>query len=455
MTIATPPSPATLPLRSLLLAAAFGLAGVALASGSAAATQSSPGGAATRFVRDPARFEANQAKLVAATRSRSPAMADALDRSFRQDILGAVSAELRRVGLDTSDVADMTAAYWVMAWEAANGIIGETTDPALVDGARRQIAGRMAKSTAALRDAEKQDIADAMLLQALVIDARMKAVAGQGAAARRKMSDAIHAEAAQILRTDLRRTTLTPAGFAPASGSPPATQAPAAPPPVTPPGRAASHAGNWQRVEGVYFKSYTSFGVGGMMIQDFEPVVLFRDGSYYEVEGPALEDVDLAASRAANPRAWGTWRRQGATFLLTDDRGRTEDYRLQQGSFFKAYPAEAIGGKLARPYKRISGGGNSALGGTMAIAAQTNLAFSPDGSFSTDSSAGAVGANVAASSRRRGGVGRYRIERHTISFVDPRGATRREFFALGSEGATPRVDSDMIFIGDRVFVKDD
>ena len=434
--------------RSIWTAAALGLTTLVAAQ---VAAQPAAARAVTRFVRDPARFKANEAKLVAATRQQSPAMADALQRAFAQDVLASIAPELRRLGLNDADMADMTTAYWVTAWEASQGIIGRQTDPVLVAGARKQIAGTLTQRAGALSDGDKQDVADLMLLQALVVDAKMQAVAKSDAATRRKMSDAVHAEPAQLLKTDQRQVTLTPAGFKPANASP-AAPTPAASGASTGTGR---HAGNWSLVEGVYFKSYTSFGVGGMMIQDFEPVILFRDGRYYEVEGDALEDVDLAASRAAKPRAWGTWKRQGDTFLLTDDHARTHDYQLQQGSFFKAFPAEAVGGKLTRAYKRISGGGNSAIGGTMAIATQSNLAFTPDGRFSREASMGATGANIAAYSRKPGMVGRYRIERHTISFTDAEGSTRREFFALGSEGSQPRVDSNLIFVGDRVFVKDD
>ena len=411
--------------------------------------------AATRFVRDPARFRANQQKLVAALRQQSPQMADAVAQAFAGDLLATLAPELRKLGLSDADMADMTAAYWVSAWEAAHGIIGRQTDPALIAGARKQIAGTMASSAARMSDGDKQDVADMMLFQALLVDARMKGVAQAGTAQRRRMSDAIAGEAAALLKTDLRAVDLTPAGFKPRGGAGAAAPGGAAPATGGAAAPAAAHAGNWQQVDGVYFKSYTSFGVGGMMIQDFEPVVLFRDGRYYEVEGPALEDVDLAASQARKPSVWGRWRKQGGTFVLTDHKGNTHDYQLQEGSFFKAFPAEATGAKLSRAYKRISGGGNSAIGGTMAIAVQSEVAFTPDGRFTRGSNMGATGANVAAYSRRPAAGGQYRIARHTITMTGPDGRPVREFFAFGSQGNPARFDDDMLFLGDRVFVKDD
>jgi hypothetical protein len=280
---------------------------------------------------------------------------------------------------------------------------------------------------------------------------------------REQMSDAIHAEASQLLKADLRKMTLTAVGIAPLAGAsngsadtPPPSAAASAVTVATP------HPENWERVEGVYFRSYTTFGVGGMAIFDFEPLVFFRDVTYFEVEGAAIEDVDLAASRRASARKWGRWSKSGSGFTLINADGKSSHEELQDGSFFKAFPAEAAGNRLAALYKRVSGGGNSALGGEMTIAVRNNLIFSADGHYTHSSSAGATGsgdttgvATSAYSRRSAGGVGRYDIERYTIVLTEPDGTARRQFFAFGSRKNPPRPDPDMIFIGDRVFVADD
>lgn len=408
----------------------------------------------TRFARDPARFEAKQAQIVAAARAQSPQMAAELERAFATDIIAQIAPELKRLGLSADDMADMTAAYWVSAWEAVHGVVGKPSDPAQVRGARAQIAGVMAKnpSLATMADADKQDVADTMLLQTLLVDARMRAAAQAGAAMRQKMSAAIAAEAAQMLKVDLTRMTLGAQGFV-GTGAPASPGGGAAPAAAAP----AAHGDNWSRVEGVYFKSYTGVGVGGMVTVEYEPVVFFRDGSYYEVEGPALEDVDLSARRAAKPSAWGTWKRTGAAYVLTDSKGRASDEKLQDGSFFKAFAAEDGGGTLRRGYKRVSGGGNAALGGEMSIMVENRYAFAPDGSYSRAGSSGAIGSgaqsgvSMAAGGSNRGG-GRYSIKRHTITMTGADGKTERQFFAFGSQGQVPRIDDDMIFIGDRAFV---
>jgi hypothetical protein len=352
-------------------------------------------------------------------------------------------------------VADMTTVYWVTAWEASNGIVGRRTDPALVKGARAQIAGTMA-AAAQMSDAQKQEIADMMLLQGVLAEARIGAAAKAGAAMQTRMSDTIHAEASQILKTDLRQVTLTPAGFKPKGGAAPIRGGGATATPISTAGPAA-HADNWSKVEGVYFRSYTSFGVGGMVTQEFEPVVLFNDGSYYEVEGPALEDVDLAASRRAKPRAWGRWAKAPGGYALTNDRGKTSTEKLQGGSFFKAFPAETSGGKLSATYSRVSGGGNSAMGGDITIGGRTDISFNPDGSFGRRSGGGAIGSGNQSGvglgvSSRSGSQGRYTIQRHTITIAGPDGRPQRQFFAFGSKGTPAQAATNMLFLGDRAYV---
>jgi len=414
--------------------------------------------ASTSFTRDPALLRAKEAQVVEVMRKKAPAAASGFEALFAQDLLTVLGPELRRMGLDDQDMADMTAVYWVKAWEAVNGIYQRQTDPALVRGVRDQIAGVFADNAELVKmiDRDKQDIADTMFLQTVLVEARMDGAARSGADAQRQMGDTIRKEALDLIDVDLRKMQLTAAGFVPAE-SPVQPKGEAAAPSADAASLApAAHADNWSRVEGVYFRSYTSFGVGGMITSDYTPVVLFRDGSYYEVEGDALEDMDLAASRRAHPAKWGRWSKSGGGYTFINSGGHATQTTLQGGSFFKAFPAEAAGGKLAARYSRLSGGGNSAMGGGMTIAMQTDLGFTADGRYMQGSSMGAVGSGsgvaTSAASHSHTGVGHYRINRHTITFTEPDGHTRRQFFALGSRKTPPQPDASMIFLGDRVFV---
>lgn len=256
------------------------------------------------------------------------------------------------------------------------------------------------------------------------------------------------------------------AGSAPASSAPSASSAGVEAPlrPRVPARPAASagpvaHAGNWAKVSGVYFRSLPSFGVGGMMIMKFAPMVLFKDGSFYETDDAALEDVDLAAARAAHPDDWGRWTQQGNRFVLTDAKGRPKDYELQQGNFFKAFPASGPG-SLSGDYKTVGGGGNTAMGGEVMIAFQNRYVFRPDGTYANDRATGAMNSGsmsgVASTvGARGGGLGRFTVDRYTITIEQPDGRMERRFFAFGSRKSPPLIDKGMLFIGDTVYTLDD
>lgn len=220
----------------------------------------------------------------------------------------------------------------------------------------------------------------------------------------------------------------------------------------------AAHSGNWAKVAGVYFRSGSGIGGGGMVTISYSPVVLFTDGSYYEPDDAALEDIDLAAERAAHPRRFGRWTGGGTRFVLTETGGKPNDYQLQQGNFFKAFPAGAA--PLAGPFKATGGGGNAAMGGDVFILTQSILNFGPGGRFSTSRETGALnsGNTTGVGSTVRGGArggGSYSVDRHTLTLRHADGKTERRFFAFASHKTPPQVDKDMIFVGDTPYLLDD
>lgn len=240
------------------------------------------------------------------------------------------------------------------------------------------------------------------------------------------------------------------------SAAPATTAAAAAAAPVN--AAPAAHAGNWAKVAGVYFRSATGVGGGGMVTIAYEPVILFTDGSYYEIDDAALEDVDLAAERTRSPRRFGRWTGGGNRFVLTRPGGEPQDYELQQGNFFKAFPANAA--RLAGPFKATGGGGNAAMGGDVFILTQSVLNFGPNGRFSTSRETGALnsGNTTGVGSTVRGGArggGTYSVERHTLTLRHADGKTERRFFAFASAKTPPQVDKDMIFVGDTPYLLDD
>lgn len=221
----------------------------------------------------------------------------------------------------------------------------------------------------------------------------------------------------------------------------------------------AAFAGNWSKVSEVLFRSVAAIGVGGMVVMEFEPVILLEDGTYYEVGDSALEDVDLAAEQSAKPNQFGRWSRSGDGYVLTNADGKTKSYALQDGALFKAYPAEQAT-MLSTRYERFSGGGNTALGGEMMIARSSIYSFMPDGRFRIEGSVGA------SSSGEQSGVsttlqsesamaGRYTLDNHTLVLTFADGRQERHFFAYASKGTPPQLDPGMIFIDDNTFTSDE
>jgi hypothetical protein len=240
------------------------------------------------------------------------------------------------------------------------------------------------------------------------------------------------------------------AGPAPAKASPAPAAIAAAPP---------RHADNWAKVEGVYLRTTTMIGAGGMPLPSYEPIVLLKDGSYFEVDEAAVEDMDLAAYRASKPNSWGKWSRSGTGFTFTDSRGRVDEAKVQNGTLFHTFPGEASGGKLAKKYTNISGGGTAALGGDVMVSAQKDWTFTADGRFQNAGTAGATNSGASTgvgstvySNRRMGGPGHYSIKRYTITLTYPDGHSERKFFAFGASKDPPKLDDDLIFLGSTWFV---
>lgn len=222
---------------------------------------------------------------------------------------------------------------------------------------------------------------------------------------------------------------------------------------------AAAFAGNWSNVSEVLFRGAATFGVGGMVILEYRPVILLKDGTYYEIGDTALEDVDLAAERSANPKRFGRWSRSGGGYVLTGADGKANSYALQDGTLFKAYPAGQPS-MLATRYKRISGGGNTALGGDVMIARSSIYTFLPGGRFSIEGSVGASNSGgqtgVATTVQSdRAAAGRYALDKHTLVLTFSDGRQERHFFAYASKGNPPELDPEMIFIDDSTFTGDD
>jgi hypothetical protein len=426
--------------------------GTATSSSPKAAAAARPAGT-TRFHRDPALFAAKEAMIVRTVGQKSPQLAAEYQKLFQQDVLGLIKPQYAKVGYDIEDAADLTAAYWITAWEASNNIVGRQTDPQVAHGVRDQLRRAMLSNPgfAKLGPHELQDVGDTMLLQALLAELRMRSAAQAGPQVQKQMSDMIHAEASGMLKVDLRAVRMTAAGMAPASGGP-AMAAGASPATTASPSPAAASqapAGTAGKLAGLYFRAIAATGSG----VDFEPIAMFANGDYLELGETPLAELDAARSKAREPRRWGRWRKSGATFLLTGSDGRTEDYQLGSGNFFPAFASGEGGTTLTGTYSRTTSTGVQPAGGMATVMSVNKISFSPDGRFAEGSNMGAMGNGVFAG-RRIGGGGRYRLSGTTLELSYADGRVKRTSFLYGATGRPAHPSKDMVFIGGDTFVTD-
>ncbi|KQP40080.1 hypothetical protein ASF49_21365 [Methylobacterium sp. Leaf104] len=378
-------------------------------------------------------------------------------------------------GLRTDDAGDVLTAFITLQWMVANDTQAEP-GPAALRAIRRKMVEPMAGKPPLSRPATRAAFAEQVKLRTVLHHAGWQAARRLG-----MMPDFLAGLSKDFIPvTSLRAVALTDDGLvpkgqrtaaAPSSIRPdpaPADARVASPgrdvdPPASPPEPLGEprHAANWSQVEGVYFRAATGVGVGGMVTIAWEPVILLRDGTSYEIDEAALEDVDLAAERIAKPRRFGRWTRSGDRFVLTRAGGTPQDETLQGGSFFQAFPAEAGERTIVGAYRRLSGGGTSAMGGDVTVAVSNRYEFRADGTYGRGGSVGAMnsgatsGAGSTVSRRHAPEGGRYSLDRHTLTLIGDDGRSRRLFFAFGSQKTPPRPARAMAFIGGSVFSRPD
>jgi len=195
-------------------------------------------------------------------------------------------------------------------------------------------------------------------------------------------------------------------------------------------------------IEGWYFKAISGYPVS----VTFRPVVLFKDGSYFEVDEKPLEDMDFSFSKKNQPELWGTWKKNNTLFILTDHKGNSNDFDLKNGNWFPAFSYDKSI-SLRGIYEKISGGdfGN----GLYALFnSQINFLDGEHFTHSENSGVSSYNANAWKSSKESG---TYSIDKNTIQFEYNDGQKLRLSFEIGAKGGNV-LDTDMIFIGGKAYV---
>lgn len=129
--------------------------------------------ASLAFRASPQARKANYRQFVSKARKVDPVGAARMETLFgTTDIVAAMGAPLAKVGLRTDNVADAYTVWWMNAWQAAHC---DTSDPsrAAIRAVRVQAATSILATPqfAGATDAMKQEFAEALLIQAALLEA--------------------------------------------------------------------------------------------------------------------------------------------------------------------------------------------------------------------------------------------------------------------------------------------
>jgi hypothetical protein len=155
----------------------------------------------------------NLAQFVAKTREIDPDGAAKMEALFAStDVMSIIDKRLMDFGLRSNNVADAYAVYWTNAWLGSQGRTDNLTSMQLIS-VRNQAAKALLATLpfTSATDAQKQELAEAMLIQAALIDAVVDD-AQSDPALLAKVKVAI-AQGAKGMGLDLDRMTLTTQGF--------------------------------------------------------------------------------------------------------------------------------------------------------------------------------------------------------------------------------------------------
>ena len=199
-----------------------------LQEGSVDAPRSS--NASVLYRSSPARTRTNLARFVEKTRATDPAGAAKMQALFAStDIIGMIDQKMQQTyGMRANNVADAYAVWWVSAWMGAKGRSDDAT-PGQMAMVKRQATNALASTPefATATDAGKQELAEALLVQAALIGDTIDTYKSDPAMLAK--AKAAIAKGADSMGLKLQTMTLTDQGFVPSGKTGAADQTPGTP----------------------------------------------------------------------------------------------------------------------------------------------------------------------------------------------------------------------------------
>jgi hypothetical protein len=182
-----------------------------------------------KFVPSAARRRTNLASFVEKSRANDPAGAAKMQALFAStDIIGMIDQEMQqKFGMRANNVADAYAVWWVSAWMGSRGRTDDAS-PGQMAMVKRQATNALAatREFATATDAGKQEMAEAMLVQTMMIQATVDTYKSDPAMLAK--TRAAIAKGASGMGLDLSKMTLTDQGFVPSGKTGAADPAPGA-----------------------------------------------------------------------------------------------------------------------------------------------------------------------------------------------------------------------------------
>jgi hypothetical protein len=160
-----------------------------------------------------ARRATNLANFVKKSRATDPVGAAEMARLFAStDIIEAIGQAIAPAGLKVNNVADAYSVYWTSAWNASRGST-KTPSRAQMTSIKQLVANAISVTPAFIsaNESQKQEYAEALLIQAALIDAAVEK-AGNDASQLRAVAKAVR-QGAKASGFDLDSVTLTDEGF--------------------------------------------------------------------------------------------------------------------------------------------------------------------------------------------------------------------------------------------------
>jgi hypothetical protein len=201
-------------------------------------------------------------------------------------------------------------------------------------------------------------------------------------------------------------------------------------------------AGNEQVETVAMLGTYRMNGVGGMLLFQYQPIVLYVGGHARDSE----RSPDLADERTRGVRH-GHWRISGKQLQITWSDGK----RSESSKWNRCRPATGSY-RLQGRYSALQGGGNTALGGTDSLAVSTSYSFDGQGGYTLGRAVGSQGrsgdSSTVTSAQGRSG-GRYVVSGYALRLEPEDGEPRSLLFCRYPDG------EKAVFIGRTSFLRDE